>query len=92
MDIRVAKYLVDAAEELGFEGWEVRENYHGRGFFKGAAVVYQNEDELLSTISLASMNFIQEKIEELNFEMRIMEFIDGLPSKYDNMGKGRICY
>ena len=32
MDIRVAKFLVDAAEELGFEGWEVRENYHGRGF------------------------------------------------------------
>ena len=91
MDYKVAVYIEEAAIELGFEGFEAREHYQGRSFYNRAALVYTNENELIEAVAYAAMKLIEEKNDGLNV-MDKMDFIEGLPSRRDNLGKNMIAY
>lgn len=91
MKIEVAKAIVEAANECGYE-MKLREDYSGRGMFgrTTTGIVYDSESDMLKSVALAAIRVKEKESEE--GAMTAEEFIDELDFSRDNMGYSTIVY
>lgn len=94
MDVKTARKIVQAGDDLGLE-LNIREEYSGRGMFgkKTAGVVFDSLNDLLQSVAHAAAETAIEDFEEHDGDESMQDFMEGLEIKgQDNMGMSSIVY